>query len=159
LCIENRAADFQMRIERLACDEEPHNFARTFEDCVHAAIAQKSFHRDWRLATASQRGRSLVSAPAAHLHCVIGNAPRRFRRPHFAHRSFDSQIASLAIEQRRREKRHCFHGENVARHFCNLPGNGCMFADGHAPLNAFAGPFPRDLQQALRHPDARRRQR
>src|SRR4051794_4236535 len=34
-----------------------------------------------------------------------------------------------------------------------------MLADWHTPLNAFAGPFPTDLQQALRHSDARRRQR
>src|SRR4051812_19369728 len=34
-----------------------------------------------------------------------------------------------------------------------------MLADGHTPLNAFAGPFPTYLQQTLRHADARRRQR
>ena len=147
-----------MRVERFACDEETHDFARTFEDCVDSTIAQKSFHRDWWLAASGQRCRSLVSAPAAHLHCFIGNTPGRFRRPHFAHRRFDTQVARFTVEQRRREKGHRLHGENVARHFCNFPGNGCMFADGHAPLNPFAGPFPTDLQQALRHPDARRGQ-
>ena len=89
-----------MRIERFACDEEPHNFARAFEDCVYSTIAQESFHRDRRLAPASQRLRSFVATPAAHLHCLIGDFPRHFRGPHFAHCCLDAQIASLAIEQR-----------------------------------------------------------
>src|SRR5205809_1751399 len=42
LRIENRAADFEMWIECLAGDEQPHDFARSFKDGVHAAIAQKS---------------------------------------------------------------------------------------------------------------------
>src|SRR5258705_6791745 len=42
LRVENRAADFQMWIKRLARDEEPHDFAGTFEDCVDSTIAQKS---------------------------------------------------------------------------------------------------------------------
>ena len=54
LCIENRAADLQMRVERFTGDEKPHDFTRAFENCVHATIAQESFHRDRRLATASE---------------------------------------------------------------------------------------------------------
>src|SRR4029077_3499803 len=68
LRVENRPADFQMRVERLACDEETHDFTRTFEDCVDSTIAQKSFHSDWWLPASGQRCRSLISAPAAHLH-------------------------------------------------------------------------------------------
>src|SRR5213595_2180627 len=54
LCIENRAADFQVRIERFAGDEQPHDFARTFENRIDAAISQKSFHCDWRLASSCE---------------------------------------------------------------------------------------------------------
>src|SRR5438034_2876176 len=61
LCIENRAADFQVRIERLAGNKEPHDFARTFEDCVYAAIAQEPFHRDRWFASAGKRLRSLIT--------------------------------------------------------------------------------------------------
>ena len=46
LRIENRAAHFQMRIERFARNEEPHDFARAFEDRVDAAIAQETLDRD-----------------------------------------------------------------------------------------------------------------
>src|ERR1700682_5998464 len=54
LGIENRTADLQMRVERFPRDEKPHDFTRAFENCVHTTIAQKSFHRDRRLATASE---------------------------------------------------------------------------------------------------------
>src|SRR5436305_15088090 len=40
--VENRATDFQVRIERFTRDEEPHDFAGSFEDCVYATITQKS---------------------------------------------------------------------------------------------------------------------
>ena len=46
LRIENCAADFQMRIERLARDEQAHDFARAFENQVDAAIAQETLDRD-----------------------------------------------------------------------------------------------------------------
>ena len=54
LRIEDGSADFQMRIERFAGDEQPHDFTRTFEDCVHTAIAQKSFDSDRWLAASGQ---------------------------------------------------------------------------------------------------------
>ena len=88
-----------MRVQRFARDEKPHDFARTFEDRVYATIAKESFHRDWRLAAASQRMRSFIAPAAAHLHRVIRNSPGRLGRPHFAHRGFDAQIACLTIEQ------------------------------------------------------------
>src|SRR4030095_8119108 len=60
LRIENCAADFQMRIERFARDEQTHDFARAFEDCVYPAISQKSFHSNRRLASSGERLRSLI---------------------------------------------------------------------------------------------------
>ena len=101
----------------------------------------------------------LVPAPAAHLHCFVGDSPSRFGRPHFAHRGLDSQIAHFAIEQRRSKKRHRFHRKNVAGHLGNFPGNRSVLADRHAPLNAFARPLARDFQQALGKTNARSGQR
>src|SRR5436305_15046743 len=46
LRVENRATDLQVRIERFTRNKEQHDFARSFEDRVHATITQKSFHRD-----------------------------------------------------------------------------------------------------------------
>src|SRR4029450_429692 len=65
LRVENRTADFQMRIERFARNEQAHDFARAFEDCIDAAISQKSLHSNRRLASASQRVRSVGDATAA----------------------------------------------------------------------------------------------
>jgi hypothetical protein len=42
--VEDGAADFQVRIERFARDEEAHDLARAFEDGVDAAIAQETLH-------------------------------------------------------------------------------------------------------------------
>ena len=120
---------------------------------------RKSFYGDRWLPASGQRLRRLVSPSAAHLHRLIGNSPRGFGCPHFAHRCFDAQIPGLPIEQRRGEEGHRFHGKNVACHLCDLSGNGSMFTDRHAPLDAFARPFPRDLQQSLGKAYARGRQR
>src|SRR5882724_5918187 len=61
LRIENCAADFQMRIERFARDEKPHDFARAFKDEIDAAIAQETFDRDWFLATPGEGLRSFIT--------------------------------------------------------------------------------------------------
>ena len=53
LRIENRAADFEMRIERFARNEKTHDLARSFENHVDAAIAQKTLDRDRFLAAAA----------------------------------------------------------------------------------------------------------
>ena len=91
-----------------------------------------------------------VTAAAADLHRFVGNFPRRFGRPHFAHGGFDSQIAGLAIDQTRSEKRDRFHRENVARHLGDFSGNRRMFPDWSAPLNSFARPFPANFEQPFR---------
>src|ERR1700736_2850923 len=65
LSVEDCAANFQMRIERFTGNEKPHDLARSFEDCVHSAIAQESFHRDRRLAAAGGRGRCFGTARGA----------------------------------------------------------------------------------------------
>ena len=122
---------------------------------IDAAIAQETFDRDRLLAATGERLRSFVTATAADLHRVIGDLPGRFRRPHFAHRGFDAQIARLAIDQSRGEKRHRFHGEDVAGHLRDFSGDGGMFADRHAPLNSFARPLAADFEQAFRQTDAR----
>src|SRR6266566_2476920 len=54
LRIKNCATHFQMRIERLARDEEPHDFTRAFKDRVNATVSQKALDRNWRLAAAGQ---------------------------------------------------------------------------------------------------------
>src|SRR5207247_8099859 len=50
LCVENCSADFQMWIECFTRDEQPHDFAGSFKDCVHTTIPKESFNADWRLA-------------------------------------------------------------------------------------------------------------
>ncbi|KAF5409248.1 MAG: hypothetical protein Udaeo2_04910 [Candidatus Udaeobacter sp.] len=141
LCVENRAADFQVRIERFARNEQPHDFARAFENSIDAAISKKSLYCNRRLASSRKRLRSFVAATAAHLHRLVGNSPGRFGCPHFAHGSFDAQIARLPIQQRGCEKCHRFHGKNIAGHLGDLSCDCGMFADRHAPLDAFACPF------------------
>src|SRR5437588_2990694 len=54
LRVENCATDFQMWIECFTCDEQPHDFAGAFKDCVHTTIPKESFNADWRLAAAGQ---------------------------------------------------------------------------------------------------------
>src|SRR5439155_26011187 len=80
-------------------------------------------------------------------------------RPHFTHGCFEAQIASFTIEQRRTEKYHRFHGKNITGHFRYLAGDSGMLPDGHPPLNAFAGPFARTLEQPFVNADACRGQR
>src|SRR5438132_2605719 len=55
LRIENCAADFQMWIECFTRDEQPHDFAGAFKDCVHTTIPKESFNADWRPAAPSKR--------------------------------------------------------------------------------------------------------
>ena len=144
-----------MRIKRFTRDEQAHDFARALEDRVHAAISKKSLHSDRRLASSSKRMRSFVAATTAHLHRIIGDSPGRFSRPHFAHGCFDAQIARFTIEQRRGVKRHRFHREHISGHFRYFSGDRGMFANGHAPLDAFACPFARDFEQPFGKANAR----
>src|ERR1700730_16869194 len=53
--IEDGTAYLQMRIQRLARNEETHDLARSLENRVDPAIAQKSFHSNGRFATAGER--------------------------------------------------------------------------------------------------------
>jgi hypothetical protein len=99
--------------------------------------------------------RSFITPAAAHLHGLIGNSPGRFCGPHFAHCRFDAQIAGLAIEQRRTEKRHSFHREHVACHLGDFSSDGGMLTDGHTPLNALRGPLARNLEQSFGNAHAR----
>src|SRR5260370_31434405 len=68
LRVENCAADFEMRIERFACNEEPHDFARSFEDEIDPAITQETLDRDRFLAATGEGLRRFVTTAAAHLH-------------------------------------------------------------------------------------------
>src|SRR5438874_10385422 len=81
LRVENRATDFQVRIERFTGDEEPHDFARTLEDRAHATITQKSFHRDRLFAASGQRLRRLIAATDTYEHRLIRISPRHFCGP------------------------------------------------------------------------------
>src|SRR5256886_13230699 len=126
-----------MRIKRFTRDEQAHDFGRALEGVVHAAIPKKSLPSDRRVASSSKRMRSFVAATTAHLHRIIGDSPGRFSRPHFAHGCFDAQIARFTIEQRRGVKRHRFHREHISGHFRYYSGDRGMFANGHAPLDAF----------------------
>ena len=155
--LKNRAADFQVRIERFARNEEPHDFARAFEDQVDAAIAQETLHRDRFFAAAGERLRGFVTAAAAHLHRVVGDLPGHFGRPHFAHGGFDPQIAGFPIDQRRGEERHRFHRERVPGHLRDLACDRVMLPDRDAPLDPFTGPFAADFEQTLAQTDARGR--
>src|SRR5437868_10795860 len=98
-----------MRIKRFTRDEQAHDFARTLENRVHAAISKKSLHCDRRLASSGKRMRSFVAATTAHLHRVIGDSPGRFGRPHFAHGGFDAQIARFTIEDRKSTRLNSSH--------------------------------------------------
>src|SRR4051794_3190195 len=69
--VEDCATDFQMRIKRLARDEQPHDLAGTFENRVDPAVAEETLHRNRRFAAAFQGLRSFVAATAAHLHCIV----------------------------------------------------------------------------------------
>ena len=115
--VENCATDFQMRIKRLARDEQTHDLARAFENRVDPAVAQETLHWNSRFAPTFQGLRRLIAATTANLHCVVRNFPGCFGGPHLAHRSLNSQNARLTIDQARREKRHRFHRERVSRHF------------------------------------------
>ena len=88
-----------MRIESFTGDKQSHDFARAFENHINAAVAQEAFHRDGFFAATGQRFRGFIPTTTAHLHRFIGNAPGRFRRPHFAHCRFDAEIARFAIDQ------------------------------------------------------------
>src|SRR5712675_668733 len=48
--VENCATDFQMRIKRLARDEQTHDLARAFENRIDPAVAQKTLHWNSRFA-------------------------------------------------------------------------------------------------------------
>jgi hypothetical protein len=84
--VENGGADFQMRIERFPRDEQSHDFARTLENGIDAAIANDAFHRIRRLAALAQRSRRLVTTSTANLHRVIGDPPGPLGCQHLADR-------------------------------------------------------------------------
>src|SRR5437868_2748578 len=96
LSVENRATYLEMRIERFAGNEEPHDLARTLEDRVDAAIAQKALYRDWLIPASGQRFGRFVTAPAAHLHRIVRNLPGHLGGPHLAHGGLDPQIAGFS---------------------------------------------------------------
>src|SRR5881227_474439 len=66
LRIEDGRADFQMRIQCLACDEEPHDFTGALEDSIDAAIAHEALDRDRFITTSFERIGSLVTATATN---------------------------------------------------------------------------------------------
>src|SRR5260221_4412794 len=70
-----------MRIERLARDEQTHNFARSLENQVDPAVSQKPLDGYRLLAARSERLRRFVAAPAADLHGVADESPRSARWP------------------------------------------------------------------------------
>src|SRR5260370_41489921 len=70
-----------MRIERLARDEQTHNFARSLENQVDPAVSQKPLDGYRLLAARSERLRRFVAAPAADLHGVVDESPRSARWP------------------------------------------------------------------------------
>src|ERR1043166_2060231 len=65
LRVENSAANFEVRAERCAGNEEPHDCARAFENGVDAAIAQETLDRDRLVATGRERFGCLVTTPPA----------------------------------------------------------------------------------------------
>src|SRR5437764_7059152 len=78
LRVENRATDFQVRIERFTGDEEPHDFAGSFENLVDATITQESFHRDRLFAASGQILRGFIAPTAAYSHRLNRKSPRHF---------------------------------------------------------------------------------
>src|ERR1700747_2854727 len=134
-----------MRIERLARDEQTHDFARSFENKVDPEVAQKPLDGYRLLAARSERLRRFVAAPAADLHCVIDNFPGALASPQLAKRGFEPDISGfVAINDAGGEKHHRFHRENLRSDARQLFRNGSMFADGRPPLDTLPGPLPRD---------------
>src|SRR2546423_12188560 len=64
LRVENGAADLQMRIERLARNEEPHDLARTFKDQTDPAIAQESLDCDRFISASGERLSRFITTAA-----------------------------------------------------------------------------------------------
>src|SRR6266446_8227758 len=92
LRIQRRPAHFEMRVQRLAGEEQAHDFARPFKNRVDAAVPQKSLDRDGGFTACLERVSGLVAAPAANLHCIVDNLPGLFGAPEFAHGGFEPDI-------------------------------------------------------------------
>ena len=79
--VEQRRAGLQVGVEGFAGDEEAHDFAAAFEDCVDAGIAQEAFDRFGIFAAGFEAVGRLVAATAANLHGVIDDLPSAFGAP------------------------------------------------------------------------------
>ena len=100
LRIHQIARQLQVEIDRLAGEEEAHDFARALENEVDAEVTHHPLHRDRLLATRGERGGRLVTSSAADLHCLVYDPPAGLRVVHFRHRGFQADIVSSPVHHR-----------------------------------------------------------
>ena len=73
--VEQFHGALQMRIERLAGQEQPHDLRGAFDDRVDSGVAHHALHGIGRLTTGPQRQRALVASPGPELHGLVDDAP------------------------------------------------------------------------------------
>src|SRR6267154_5302714 len=119
-----------MRIERLASDEEAHDFTRTFKDGINAAITHEALERNRFFTTRFQRRRSLITPATSDLNGLIDDLPRLFTAPHLAHGGFETDIGMLiAIDFAGRKESHGFDRKGIGGHPPDFVSNGSVFAN------------------------------
>ena len=140
LGVDQRAGDLEVRVHRLAGDEQPHDLARPLEDQVDAEVAHHALHRVGPLPAAAQAVGGLVAAAALDLQGVVHDAPADFRVPHLGHGGLEPDVGGAPVGHQRREVGHRLHGEDLGRHPPDLLGDGVVLADRLAPLHPLGGP-------------------
>src|SRR5690606_6602887 len=97
--VYHAARTLQVRVHRLARDEEAHDLTRALEDHVDPQVAHHTLERNALLATRLQRGSSLVAATATNLHRLVDDMPRRLRVEHLRERSLETDVTLAGVRK------------------------------------------------------------
>ena len=137
-------------IHGFACDEQPHDFRRPFEDQIDAEIAHRTLDWNRRLAASTKRIGGLVAAAAANLQRIVDDAPAVLRVVHLCNSRFEANVIAAMLRESDRQAGDRLHGERIRCHHPDLLGNRLVLADGRSPLNSFVRPPTRNIQHRLR---------
>ncbi len=139
----------QVRVHRLARDEQPHDLRGSFEDPVDAHVPHHLLGRHAPLTAGGQRGCGLVAPPAADLHQLVHDHRAHFGTVELGQRGLDADVVALVVGKLAGQLDHGLEGVGGRGDERDLLCDGLVLADRASPLHPLLGPLPGDLQRQL----------
>ncbi len=137
----------EVRVDRLAGNEQMHDLCGAFENPVDAHVPQLLLCRNSTLAAGRQRCRCFVSAAAADLHQLVRDPVGHFAGPKLGQCGFDPDVFHTAVGQPGRQFEDRFQGKRRRSNKRDLLPDRLMFAHRASPLDPGIGPLAGDLQR------------